>query len=123
MIFKIHFGKLTVKLYTKGERVLRGEAIVHNTKALHCKRSLPNFPVIIAQLQQILVRFFDVLDCVNCAFLDDDTFDNLSRPGNLGSKPVAGIDLSKDLSKNKLINLNLAEWYSSIQGATCADVN
>ena len=95
MIFKIHFGKLTVKLYTKGERVLRGEAIVHNTKALHCKRSLPNFPVIIAQLQQILVRFFDVLDCVNCAFLDDDTFDNLSRPGNLGSKPVAGIDLSK----------------------------
>jgi hypothetical protein len=95
IIFKIHFGKLTVKLYTKGERVLRGEAIVHNTRALHVGRSLPNFPKIISELQQILVRFFDVLDCVNCAFLDDDTFDNLSRPGRLGSKPVAGIDLSK----------------------------
>lgn len=54
-----------------------------------------NFPKIILELEQILVRFFDVLDCVNCAFLDDDTFDHLSRPGKLGSKPVAGIDLSK----------------------------
>jgi hypothetical protein len=95
IIFKIHFGKLTVKLYTKGERVLRGEAIVHNARALHVGRSLPNFPKIILELEQILIRFFDVLDCVNCAFLDDGTFDNLSRPGKLGSKPVAGIDLSK----------------------------
>ncbi|MCG2786604.1 MAG: hypothetical protein L6461_16050, partial [Anaerolineae bacterium] len=62
IIFKIHFGKLTVKLYTKGERVLRGEAIVHNTRALHCRRSLPNFSTIILELQKILVRFFDVLD-------------------------------------------------------------
>jgi hypothetical protein len=91
----ILFGKLTVKLYTKGERVLRGEAIVHNTRALHLGRSLPNFPKIIAELEQILVRFLDVLDCVDGAFLDDDTFDNLSRPGKIGSKPVAGIDLSK----------------------------
>jgi hypothetical protein len=95
IIFKIHFGKLTVKLYTKGERVLRGEAIVHHAKALHCGRSLPNFPKIIVELQQILIRFFDVLDCVNYAFLDDGTFDNLSRPSLLASKSVAGIDLSK----------------------------
>ena len=94
-VFKLHFGKLTVKLYTKGERVLRSEAIAHNTKALHCGRSLPRFPQIVAELQQILLRFLDVLDCVDCAFIDDDTFDNLSRPGQIGSKPVAGIDLSK----------------------------
>jgi len=94
-VFKLHFGKLTVKLYTKGERVLRSEAIVHNTKALHCGRSLPKFSLIVAELQQILLRFLDVLDCVNGAFLDDDTFDNLSHPGQLNAKPVAGIDLSK----------------------------
>jgi len=94
-VFKLHFGKLTVKLYTKGERVLRSEAIAHNTKALHCGRSLPRFPQIMAELQQILLRFLDVLDCVDCAFIDYDTFDNLSRPGQVGSKPVAGIDLSK----------------------------
>lgn len=94
-VFKLHFGKLTAKMYTKGERVLRSEAIVHNTKALHCGRSLPKFPLIVAQLQQILLRFLDVLDCVNCAFIDDDSFDNLSHPGQVGSKPVAGIDLSQ----------------------------
>jgi len=94
-IFKLHFGKLTLKLYTKGERVLRSEAIAHNTQALHCGRSLPRFPQVIAELQQILLRFLDVLDCVDCAFIDDETFDNLSRPGQIGSKPVAGIDLSK----------------------------
>jgi hypothetical protein len=30
-IFKLHCGKLTLKTYTKGERVLRIEAIAHNT--------------------------------------------------------------------------------------------
>jgi hypothetical protein len=98
-VFKIHFGKLTVKLYTKGERVLRSEAIAHNTKALHCGRTLPKFPLIVAQLQQILLRFLDVLDCVDCTFIDDDTFDNLSRPTQVGSKPVAGIDLSQPRSR------------------------
>jgi hypothetical protein len=94
-VFKLHFGKLTVKLYTKGERVLRSEAIAHNTQALHCGRSLPKFPQIVAELQHILLRFLEVLDCVDCAFIDDDTFDHLARPGQVGSKPVAGIDLSK----------------------------
>jgi hypothetical protein len=41
-IFKLHFGKLTLKAYTKGERVLRFEAIVHNTSdsAETCSPSL-----------------------------------------------------------------------------------
>lgn len=120
IIFKIHFGKLTVKLYTKGERVLRGEAIVHNTRALHCRRSLPNFPTIILELQKILVRFFDVLDCVNCAFLDDDTFDNLSRPSQLGSKPVAGIDLSKQRLR-AVLNAVIA-LAASPNGMTVSDL-
>ena len=33
-LFKVHFGRLTLKGYTKGERVLRFEAVVHNTKEL-----------------------------------------------------------------------------------------
>jgi hypothetical protein len=31
-MFKVHFGYLTLKAYTKGERVLRFEAIAHHTK-------------------------------------------------------------------------------------------
>jgi len=98
-VFKLHFGKLTVKLYTKGERVLRSEAVAHNTKALHCGRSLPKFPQMVSELQLILLRFLNVLDCVDCTFIDDDTFDNLSHPGQVGSKPVAGIDLSSPRSR------------------------
>ncbi len=38
-IFKVHYGKMTLKIYTKGERVLRIEVIVHNAKELSCGRS------------------------------------------------------------------------------------
>jgi len=43
-VFKLHFGQLTLKAYTKGEHVLRFEAIVHNTKALGCGRVVAKFP-------------------------------------------------------------------------------
>jgi hypothetical protein len=38
-IFKLHCGKLTLKIYGKGERVLRIEAVAHNTQELNCGRS------------------------------------------------------------------------------------
>ena len=41
--FKVHFGRLTLKAYTKGEHVLRFEAIVHNTTELNCGRGLDMF--------------------------------------------------------------------------------
>jgi hypothetical protein len=44
-----HCGKLTLKIYTKGERVLRVEAIVHNTQELDCGRSLEKFPEIVSR--------------------------------------------------------------------------
>ncbi len=50
-IFKIHFGLLTLKASTKGERVLRVEAITHNTKDLGCGRVLDKFPDIVTRLQ------------------------------------------------------------------------
>ena len=49
-IFKLHCGRLTLKIYTKGERVLRIEAIAHNTQALGCRRSLAEFPRIVGEL-------------------------------------------------------------------------
>ncbi len=33
-LFKVHFGNLTLKAYSKGEHVLRFEAVVHNTRDL-----------------------------------------------------------------------------------------
>src|SRR3989440_10937467 len=43
-IFKLHCGKLTLKIYSKGERVLRIEAVAHNTTELNCGRSLALSP-------------------------------------------------------------------------------
>jgi hypothetical protein len=60
-IFKLHFGKLTLKVYTKGEHVLRFEAIIHNTKELGCGRRLERFPQIVARLQQILEQFLKIV--------------------------------------------------------------
>ena len=59
-------GKRGSYLWTiaKGERVLRSEAIIHNTKALPIKRSPPYFQDIVTELEQILVRFLDALHCV-----------------------------------------------------------
>jgi hypothetical protein len=94
-IFKIHFGKLTVKLYSKGARVLRCEAIVHNTKALKGKRSLSAFPHIVSQLKQILIRFLNQLQTIDTPFIADDTLDVLSAPTQVGKSRVTGVDLNK----------------------------
>jgi len=94
-IFKIHFGKLTLKLYTKGANVLRAEAIVHNTKALKTQRSLANFPKIVTHLKTILYRFLDHLHYIDHCFMADDTLDTLAEASYLGQTRMAGIDLNK----------------------------
>ena len=94
-VFKLHFGKLTLKLYTKGERVLRCEVIIHNTKALRGKRSLTAFPALLAELRLILERFLNHLHYLDTPFIADDTLDTLAQPGQLGQSRVAGIDLNK----------------------------
>ena len=83
-IFKLRFGRLTLKVYTKGERVLRFEAIVHNAKELRCGRILERFPQIIARLQQVLEQFLNNLYCLDASFLSDKTLDQLATPWQVG---------------------------------------
>jgi len=68
---RIRCRLLQLKAYTKGEHVLRFEATVHNTKELRCRRSLENFPEIIARLAGMAERFCTALDCVDISFLND----------------------------------------------------
>jgi len=70
-VFKLHFGRLTGKAYTKDERVLRFEAIAHNTAELRCGRMIDKFPEIVTQLADIAERFATTLDCVHTSFLDE----------------------------------------------------
>jgi hypothetical protein len=64
-IFKVRFGLLTLKGYTKGERVLRFEAIVHNTKQLGLGRTLDKFAQITSRLTGMVDRFTSMLDCLH----------------------------------------------------------
>jgi hypothetical protein len=101
-IFKIHFGLLTLKGYTKGEHVARFEAITHNTRALGCGRTLERFPEIVAKLRSMTDRFTTMLDCVHVGFLPDGILDELHSPSTIGTTRVGGIDLNKPRVRNAL---------------------
>jgi hypothetical protein len=94
-VFKVHFGLLTLKAYTKGERVLRFEAIVHNTRALGCGRALEKFPTIVERLTGMAERFCTMLDCVDVGFLPDGTLEQLPAPSRIGATGVGGVDLNR----------------------------
>ena len=93
-IFKLHCGGLTLKIYTKGERVLRIEAIAHNTRALG-RRALAEFPQLVIALKAILERFVDALACIDRCFIGDETLDTLPLPSQVGHTKVGGIDLNR----------------------------
>lgn len=94
-IFRLHCGKLTLKIYTKGERVLRIEAMAHNVKELDCGRSLEKFPRIVGELKGILERFMQALSCIDQCFIPDDTLERLPEPSMVGKAKVGGIDVNK----------------------------
>lgn len=94
-IFKVHYGKMTLKIYSKGEHVLRIEVIVHNAKAYRWGHSLPCFPEIVVRLKGILERFLNALGCINSCFVSDATLENLPQPAHIGQTKVGGIDLNK----------------------------
>jgi hypothetical protein len=94
-IFKVHYGKMTLKIYSKGERVLRSEVIVHNTREYRWGRSLPCFPEIVTRLKDILERFLNAVGCINACFVSDETLEKLPEPAQIGQTRVGGIDLNK----------------------------
>jgi DNA-binding transcriptional ArsR family regulator len=94
-ILKLHCSRLTLKIYTKGERVLRIEVVVHNTQELRCGRSLEKFPEIVVEAKNILERFMDALSCIDQCFIADRILEQLPAPSQVGKTKVGGIDLNK----------------------------
>jgi hypothetical protein len=93
--FRISFGRLQLKAYTKGEHVLRFEATVHNAEELRCRRSLDNFDQITGRPAKMADRFAAALDCADTGFLPDGVLDELPLPAQAGASQIAGIDLNK----------------------------
>ena len=94
-VFKLHFGKLTLKMYDKGDRVLRVEIIVNNTEELRCGKRLEKLPGMLERLQSIVVEFLGVVQAAHVSFLDGQQLDALAAPSVRGPRRTAGVDLQK----------------------------
>jgi hypothetical protein len=119
-IFKVHYGKMTLKIYTKGERVLRIEVIVHNTREYRWGRSLPCFPDIVTRLKGILERFLNTVGCMNTCFVSDETLERLPEPAQVGQTRVGGIDLNK--RRTRRVAEAILALSASPAGFTASDV-
>ncbi len=104
-IFKIHFGRLTVKLYDKGERTLRAEVVVHNTKDLKCRRGVESFGEIVEKLETIMRSFLSNLDYAHIATISEKSIEEISSPSQSGANRLAGIDFNKPRTKQVAIVL------------------
>jgi len=119
-IFKIHFGKMTIKMYSKGERVLRIEVIVHNTKQLRCGKRIDRFPQITASLKAILERFLEVLRGVDVSFIDDGKLETWPLPSKVGTSRVGGLDVNRP--RVRAVMEALIALSINPRGFTAADV-
>ena len=93
-VFKVHFDYLTLKVYSKGEHVLRFEAIVHNAGGLRCGKLIAKFVTIAKMLRGMLYRFMSLLHCVDVSFINSHDLLSWHLPTITKKKHVAGIDLN-----------------------------
>jgi len=101
-VFKVHFGRLTLKIYTKGERVLRCEAIAHHVEALNCGRVLEKFPEMIGKLGDMLLRFLENLHWVDHAWLGESGLEALPLPSQVGNTRIGGIDINRPRARGAM---------------------
>jgi hypothetical protein len=94
-VFKVHFGRLTLKVYDKGARVLRIEVIAHSIKELRCGKRLEKLPIMLARLQRMVIEFLNVVQAAHLGALDPAALDALPQPTQRGAQRLAGIDLQK----------------------------
>lgn len=119
-IFKLQGRRLTLKIYTKGERVLRIEAMAHHTQTVNPRRSLPYFPEIVRELRAILERFIEALAGVDQCFIGGETLDALPLPSRIGQTTIAGIDLNKP--RMRWVVQAVLALTSTPRGFTASDV-
>lgn len=94
-IFKVVFGKLLLKIYDKAGRLLRIEVTVTNVEELRCGKRLDKLPVMLAQLEQMVVNFLAAVHAAHLSFLDTGALDSLPAPTVRGTQRLAGVDLQK----------------------------
>lgn len=120
-IFKIHFGRLTVKLYDKGERTLRAEVVVHNAKDLKCRRGIDSFGEIVEKLETIMGSFLSNLDHAHVATISQSDLEEISKPSQSGNNRLAGLDFNKLRTREVAVALLILSIKPN--GFTCKDLS
>jgi len=94
-VFKLVFGKLVLKMYDKGGRLLRIEAVVNNVDELRCGKRLEKLPPMLEQLERMVVNFLAAVQAAHLSYLDSGALDRLPTPSVRGTQRLAGVDLQK----------------------------
>lgn len=94
-VFKVHFDQLTLKIYDKGERVLRIEVIVNHVKALKGGKRLEKLSTLLEKIQRLAVDFLGVVQAAHESHLDAGLLDSLSEPTQRGSQRLAGVNTNQ----------------------------
>jgi hypothetical protein len=120
-VFKLHFGKLTLKMYDKGDRVLRIEVVVANTEELRCGKDLVRLPGMLQELEAIIVRFLAVVQAAHLSFLDAGLLDTLAKPSRRGTQRVAGVNLEN--RRMQAVSEALLALAAAPRGFTARDLS
>ena len=94
-VFKLKFGRLELKMYDKGARVLRIEMIARNVADLRCGKLLSRVPEMLARMQGTVIEFLNVVQAVHHPRVPLRQLDELPTPSVCGAQRIAGVDLQK----------------------------
>jgi hypothetical protein len=90
---------MALKIYTKGERLLRAEGMAIDARELRCGRDVGQFAKTATRLKEILERFLETLCCLDRCFVSADWLEELSSPSKVGTTQVGGIDFNRPRSR------------------------
>ena len=115
-VFKVRWGNLVLKIYDKGQRVLRTEVKVLNTAALKAGKLLDKLPELLRRMQEMLVRFLAVVQAAHISFLDAGQFESWAQPTQRGNRRLAGLDMNK--ARNRAVVQTVIALASVPEGFT-----
>ncbi|MEA2069479.1 MAG: hypothetical protein U9P12_09790, partial [Verrucomicrobiota bacterium] len=92
-VFKLHWANSTLKIYDKGARLLRVEAVEHNVKKTKSRGRLDRWVEIAQGLGERVGRFVDAVELLDHGLLNMGRFEQLRKPSNRGTRRLAGIDM------------------------------
>lgn len=120
-VFKVNHKRLTVKMYSKGARVLRIEAVAHNTEDLRVGKVVEKFSDITEALQQIVQRFLSALHGVDISFVTASSLEKWPLPGQIGAGRVAGLNVNNSRVRNVMkAVIALSSGFSKFTSAELA---